>query len=233
MGVNQMEQSRERWRCSIVTNDELNKQLLPYLDELHNLNQEAIQIAKAVIGESIFKTDLYFCAMLNKSLQLTDGFVDLVQNRNLACAGILLRASMDNCLRLYAMFIAENPDEVVDSLMQGEKIDGLKDKNGKKLKDFYLKEQLEKYDDKFATVYNNASGYVHFSEKGFFQSVSSLDEEYHIGIQVSHEVPEKANEYIVECVQAYLHFLRLFYWMFEDIIRVKNEYDQAHEAVDN
>lgn len=214
-----------------MTNDELMEQLPPFIDELKKLNQEAIKIARNVIGKMLFKTDLYFCAILNKSLQLTDGFITLIQLRNLASAGILLRANMDNCLRLYAMFIASDPDEVVDYLMQGKRIDNLQDKNGKQLKDWYLREQLEKYDAKFSLVYKNASGYVHFSEKGLFQSVSALDGEYQIGIQVSHEVPEKANEYIVECIQAYTHFLKLFYWMFNDIIRVKKEYDQLQKEV--
>ena len=74
---------------------------------------------------------------------------------------------------------------------------------------------------------------MHFSEKGFFQSISALDGDHQIGMQVSHEVPEKANEYIIECAQAYIHFLRLFYWMFKDIIRVKAEYDQSQGEVDN
>lgn len=213
----------------IMTNDELMEQLPMFIDELKRLNQEAIKIARNVIGETLFKIDLYFCAILNKSLQLTDGFISLIQVRNLASAGILLRANMDNCLRLYAMFIASDPDEVVDYLMQGKRIDNLQDKNGKQLKDWYLREQLEKYDAKFSAVYKNASGYVHFSEKGLYQSVSALDGDYHIGIQVSHEIPEKANEYIMECVQAYTHFLNLFYWMFNDIIRVKKEYDQSQK----
>lgn len=105
-----------------MTNDELMEQLPPFVDELKKLNQDAIKIARNVIGETLFKTDLYFCAILNKSLQLTDGFIALIQLRNLASAGILLRANMDNCLRLYAMFIASDPDEVVDYLMKGKRI---------------------------------------------------------------------------------------------------------------
>lgn len=215
-----------------MDNHELESILSAELSGLKVLNDKAIKIARQVIGETLFKTDLYFCSILNKSLKLTDGFIDLIQNRNLACAGIILRANMDNCLRMYAMFIADDPDTVVDYIMAGKKIDNLKDKNGKHLKDWYLREELSKYDNKFSQVYKNASGYVHFSEKGFFQSVSALDEEYQLGILVSHEVPEKANEYIIECVKAYTHFLKLFYSMFDDIIRVKKDYDKSHEEVD-
>ncbi len=214
-----------------MTNEELSNALSPEIEKLKKLNQDAIEIARAIIGESLFKTDLYFCALLNKSLQLTDGFIELITQRNLTCAGILLRSSMDNCLRLYAMYIAESPEELVDNLMRGERIDKLEDKDGKKLRDAYLKDKLGEYDNKFVEVYKNASGYVHFSEKGFYQSVSALDGEYDIGMQVSHEVPEKANEFILECVQAYSYFLELFYSMFKEIIRVKQEYDENHKEV--
>ena len=215
-----------------MDNQEFENIIAIELSELSLLNENAIKIARNVIGETLFKTDLYFCSMLNKSLKLTDGFIDLVKKRNLTCAGILLRANMDNCLRMYAMFIAEDPDVVIDYIITGKKIDSLKDKNGKRLKDWYLREQLEKYDNKFSEVYKNVSGYVHFSEKGFFQSVSALDREYTLAIQVSHKVPEKANEFIIECVKTYAHFLQFFYSMFKDIIRVKNDYDKSQEEVD-
>lgn len=214
-----------------MNNKELEIALSPKLNELHELNEDAIKIARSLIGESLFKTDLYFCALINKSIQLTDGFVELINKRNLTSAGIILRSSMDNCLRLYAMFIANNPDEVVDCLMSGGRLDKLKDKEGNKLRDSYLKDKLGEYDNRFVQVYNNASGYVYFSEKGFYQSVSALDGEYEIGIQVSHAIPEKANDYILECVQAYLFVLELFYSMFKDIIRVKTEYDDRHKEV--
>lgn len=214
-----------------MNNQELTEALSLELTELRGLNEEAIKIARDVIGETLFKTDLYFCSLLNKSLQLTDGFTEMIQNRNLTCAGILLRACMDNCLRMYAMYIAADANEVVDCLMSGKRIDCLIDKNGKKLRDAHLKEELGEYDDRFIHVYNNASGYVHFSEKGFYQSVSALQGKYNISIQVSHVVPEKANEFILECVQAYTHFLKKFYTLFADVIRVKKEYDKVHEEV--
>lgn len=210
-----------------MTNEELELSVKPLLEELTDLNECAMEIAKALIGETLFKTDLYFCALLNKSVQLTDGFIELIGQRNLTCAGILLRANMDNCLRLFAMYISENPEQLVDCIIKGEKIDKLKDKSGKQLKDWYLKEQLGKYDSRIVDVYNNASGYVHFSEKGFFQSVGVASENT-ISIQVSHLLPEKANEYVLECVDVYIYYLKLFYSLFTDIIRMKEEYDNEH-----
>ncbi len=211
-----------------MTTEELIKKNKKNIKELEELNEFALKIAQATIGETLFLTDLYFCAVLNKSIQLTDGFILLIQERNLTSAGILLRSCMDNCLRMFAMYLAEDPEVLVEYIMDGKKISNLKDKNGNYLKDFYLKERLGEYDEHFIDVYNNASGYVHFSEKGFYQAVS-YGGKNKVGVQVSHSVPEKANEFIVECTEAYIYFLKLLYSLFEDIVRYKRQYDEAHK----
>ncbi len=202
--------------------------LLPLIKELKDLNEESIEIARNLIGETLFKTDLYFCALLNKSIQLTDGFLTIMELRNLTNAGIILRENIDNCLRMFAMYIVDNPEALVDCIANGDRIDKLKDKDGKLLKDAYLKEKLGTYDKTIKNVYNNASGYVHFSEKGFYQSVSAVGDNT-IEILVSHEIPEKANEFIIECMEAYIHYLRLFHSLFKDIIQAKVEYDTTHQ----
>jgi hypothetical protein len=148
--------------------------------------------------------------------------------RNLTNAGIILRENIDNCLRMFAMYIVDNPEALVDCIANGDRIDKLKDKDGKLLKDAYLKEKLGTYDKTIKNVYNNASGYVHFSEKGFYQSVSAVGDNT-IEILVSHEIPEKANEFIIECMEAYIHYLRLFHSLFKDIIQAKVEYDTTHQ----
>ena len=210
-----------------MTNEELEATIAPRIEELTGLNEAAIEIAKHVLGETLFKTDLYFCAMLNKSLQVTDGFIEMIKRRNLSCSGILLRTNMDNCLRMFALYIAEDPEEIVDCVINGNRISRLKDKDRQFLGDGYLKDKLGKYDRKIIQVYNNAFGYVHFSDKGFYQSVSAYGDGV-ITAQVSHSIPEKANEFVVECVEVYIHYLKLFYQLFSDVIQLKREYDSSY-----
>ena len=210
-----------------MTNEELEATIAPRIEELTGLNEAAIEIAKHVLGETLFKTDLYFCAMLNKSLQVTDGFIEMIKRRNLSCSGILLRTNMDNCLRMFALYIAEDLEEIVDCVINGNRISRLKDKDRQFLGDGYLKDKLGKYDRKIIQVYNNASGYVHFSDNGFYQSVSAYGDGV-ITAQVSHSIPEKANEFVVECVEVYIHYLKLFYQLFSDVIQLKREYDSSY-----
>ena len=64
--------------------------------------------------------------------------------------------------------------------------------------------------NQFSTVYSKASGYIHFSGKAFYQAISSKEDDV-IELQISHAFPEKLNPVLVECIQAYIHFLKLFY----------------------
>ena len=121
-------------------------------------SKKAIDIAKGIIGHTILLVDLGFVSLLNRSLQLTDGFIAMIKIRNLTCAGALLRLQLDNCMRLYALYIAEDRNIFVKNLMNGEKIDRLKDKDGKQMKDYYLKQELTKLDTQFSKVYENSSG---------------------------------------------------------------------------
>jgi len=213
-----------------VDNDEYINTVEPLIEKLNILNNQAIKLARGIISETLLDVDLYACSVLDKSIHLTDGFVEMIKSRNLSCAGILLRVQMDNCLRSYALIIAADRGEVVNKLISGEKLDTLKDKNGKKMKDFYLKNQLANIDERFETVYGNACGYIHFSDKAFFQS-TQITGENSIMIQVSHEHPEKWNDYLIECILAYTHYLKLFYNLLSGMVQAKIEFEKTLKEV--
>lgn len=184
----------------------------------------AKELAKGIIGKNLLKVDLCFCAFLDRSMKLSRGFSQMITNKNLTCAGALLRLQMDNCMRLYAIYIAEDEDAVISTIIDGGKISAHKDKQGKKMSDFYLKGQLHKYDDKFSVVYDNASGYVHFSNKAFYQSINP-EEDNHISIRVGLENGDKANKALSECIEAYLYFTELFYKLIRIAVDSKKRYD--------
>lgn len=155
-----------------MTNDEYLHQIAPKVETLTTLSMKALSLCQGIIGRSLTKEDFYFSASANRCINLITGFVDMLKTRNLTCAGVLLRMQMDNCMRTYAAFIAEDCNAVVDCIIQGGKISNCKDKNGRKMSDGYLKDEISKIDPVFADVYDQASGYVHLSEKAFYQTLS-------------------------------------------------------------
>ena len=194
---------------------------------LTELRKRGISLVAGIIGKSLLKEDFFFCASADRCLNLIDGFISMLRNRNLTCAGAMLRLQMDNCMRSYAAFIAQDKDSVVDCIISGEPIKGQLSQTGKKLTDGYLKKELSKIDSRFENVYNQASGYIHLSEKAFYQTVVKC-EDYHIDFQVGCALPEKRNIVLIEASDAFVHFVKLHFKMLEAVSESKKRFDQEY-----
>lgn len=188
-----------------------------YLDELNTrlqvlniLRKKIIELSREIIGDTLYKEDFFFTSALDRSTALVDGISDMLKNRNLACAGILLRSQIDNCMRIFAAFIAENQIDFIDGFFAGKNISDMKDDRGDKMKDYILRKRLAEYDPQLNLVYKNSSGYVHLSDKAFYSSVTaSLSEQYDIGVSVGLPLKEKANPILLEVADTFIHYVRL------------------------
>lgn len=213
----------------MLTNEEYFEKIVSPIEELRILNEEAKTLAVRIIGENLLKEDLCLCAMLDRSMRLTDGFIPMLEVRNLTCAGALLRLQMDNCLRLFAFFIANDKNEAVDCIIDGGVFNRLKDKDRKRMNDGYLREKLDKYDPGFSDIYKQASGFIHFSSKAFYQSVHTTGN-YEISFQVGGAQPEKINLILLECIDAYIHYIKLFHSLMDIIAESKSEFDTNYDG---
>lgn len=209
-----------------MKNEEYNIELTAYIEQLQALRKKAMSIARGIIGETMCTDDLFFCASVDRCIRLIDGLIPMLKDRNLTCVGVLLRMQMDNCMRTYAAFIAEDRNAVIRCILDGTPIKSLKDANGNKMIDGYLKDEVAKIDPIFSKVYNNASGYVHLSEKAFYQTVDSCDN-YKIGIQIGQPLPEKRNVTLLEASAAYIHFVNLHFKMLQAVVDSKQRFDAS------
>lgn len=92
-----------------------------------------------------------------------------------------VRSQIDNCMRIFAAFIAESQTDFIDGFFVGKKISDMKDNRGNKMKDYILRQRLAEYDAKLDLVYRNFSEYVHLAEKAFYSSVTtSSSEQYSV-----------------------------------------------------
>ena len=188
-------------------------------------------LATGMIGQTLFKEDLFFCSSLNRGVQLSEGFVALLQQRNLSCAGAILRLQLDNCMRTYAAFIAKDKDAVVDCVIHGKKISDQMDVDGKKMTDAHLKKKMVEFNASFPDVYNQASGYVHFSDMAFYETVVGI-EGHTITWQIGQPLQERFNPLLLEAADAFIHFTKLHYKMLQAVIDRKQRYDEEHEDND-
>ncbi len=140
--------------------------------------------------------------------------------------GALLRMQLDNCMRTYAAFIAEDKIRVIDCVVKGDiKLKDLKSKTGKKLTDQYLSEQLNKIEPRFKAVYYEASGYIHHSNKSFY-AMTQTEEPFTMKFGIGVPLPQDMDRVIIEGAQAFLYFLHFQYRLLEPVIRSKIALDK-------
>lgn len=191
---------------------------------LNHLCKKAKKIAIGVSGNTLFIEDLFFLPSIDRAIQITKGFIQMLNERNLTCAGVLLRIQMDNCMRTYAAFISEDYERFVFDVIKGEKIKNMYDKNGNKMTDHFLKKELTKIDADFEKVYTETSGYVHFSNKAIFHTISPEDEGK-LSFNIAYPPSEKVNIYLKECSSAFINYLDLNLEMFQAVANNKNNYE--------
>lgn len=192
---------------------------------LESIRQDGVHIAKSVIGQTLCKEDLYFLSIIDKCLRLIDGFTAMLEQKNLTCAGIFLRVQIDNCMRTYAPYIAENKNDVIDSALDsGIQLNKLRARDGSRMTDQYLRQQLEKIDKRFGTVYKSTSGYIHHSEKSFYL-ISSVKEPDIFELELGQPHTEKFYPLFKECAEAFIYFIQFQYELTQPVVESKQRFD--------
>ncbi|HVA06141.1 MAG TPA: hypothetical protein VNG12_05295 [Acidimicrobiales bacterium] len=115
----------------------------------------------------LFEIDVVLLSVLNRSLDLVDGFRATFDRWNLTSAAPQVRMQVDNLLRLNLVLLAP-PNTVAKLLLSGERmsrhVDPLAPPGSKvKLTDHRLREHARPYFPWLDRVYENASAWVHFS----------------------------------------------------------------------
>lgn len=216
-----------------MTNEEYAEQIQPIINNLIKQRQEMGNIAKEIIGHNLFIEDLFFCTSADRCTGLIDGFINMLEQRNLTCVGALLRLQMDNCLRTYAAFIAQDKKAVVHCIIDGEQINKQKDNQGKFLSDGHLKDRITKeIDPQFRQVYDQASGYIHLSSKAFYQMIDEIKDNS-INFQVGLALPEKRNPVLIEAANAFFHFVKLHQKLLFAVVESKRRTDAELENTGN
>ncbi len=169
-----------------------------------------------MLSGQVAPIDIYAFMVLKRSISLVFGFTELIRNKNFLCAAPLIRLQIDNLLRFHAAFLVENQSQFVVDVLQEKEVRKLKDRFGKSMTDAHLQEVLESEYSWLKDVYKNTSGYVHLSEKHFFNTLRASESgeegvlDIYIGPDdkmVSDEVYEGAVEDMIRVTHALLTFI--------------------------
>lgn len=123
--------------------------------------------------------DLLYISIVNRTVNLNSAFTSLIRNNNFIAAAPLIRINLDSVLRMYASTCSEyNRNIFAEKVIHGERIDKMKNYEGKKLHDSYLVEEISKVEgmDWVKKIYQAGSSFVHFSDAIIFSSTKVRDE---------------------------------------------------------
>lgn len=162
-----------------VTEEDLEKVLNGLLDLEREIKSETKKIFENETKKSrLYKGSHFVFSIANRAIALNRGYYMLAKANNYVTAISLIRLQIDNCLRLYAMSLVDDPSDFYEKVLGGGEVRDLSDRDGKKMTDNYLVTKLDALFPRFKLLYKNTSGFVHFSNEHLFlnNSVTHVDE---------------------------------------------------------
>ena len=144
----------------------------PHLDVLAE-NESNLRHVCQFMGENhagSFKfVDLFIVGAVGRSLKLSSGFRALLQRFNFNSAAPLIRLQIDTVIRLHAITLVRDPQHFAEQIILGKaQFNHLKDRDGNQLTDAHLLRSMAPRFPWIKTVYDKASGFVHFSVMHFY-----------------------------------------------------------------
>lgn len=195
-----------------VSNDEFREKLEEIQAHAHALRTKELSLVSELLGNGALYAHLFFfIPSIERSVRLIDGELAVLEQRNLPCAEILLRAQIDTCIRIYAAYIVEDRKKLYETFMQQKPIKDLKDKDKHKLTDNYLKKKLSEHDPSLSEYYDVVSGSIHYSARSLFlMNTSAIDKKnYDFCINIGDTPDIRWNVPLIGCWNAFAHFTNL------------------------
>lgn len=149
------------------------------LNTLKKLNEPLLDVGGSILAAddgNIFPLDLLAIAIINRTLSLNRGFYDSIDGNNFICAAPLVRLQLDNLLRFYASSISDDIHVFAKNVLKGDHVRQMKSSDGEKMTDSYLVEKLTKHYNWIKPLYQETSGYIHFSNLHIFNSVNNIND---------------------------------------------------------
>lgn len=179
---------------------------------IDRLESELTRKGAATLGKStnLGHADFFLCGAIRRTLAQARGFRDLIEARNFPCAAAILRLQIDTAMRINALSLVEDPDATCKAVLDGEKFNRLKDRDGKKMSDAYLREKLAVSHPWISPIYERTSDFVHLSGRHFEVSIARTDDATRIAhFQLSGSDPQRPDEAYFEAVDTFFEATKL------------------------
>lgn len=147
-------------------------------EKVDNYCNKLLEAGKNAVGyKKLYNIDFFVMGVVKRSVDLVDGFILTVDNWNFISAAPIIRMQLDTLLRfIYISKIGpKEAEQLINHIMDGKRLNHLKDLKGKKLTDSLLIKYAEKYFSWIHDVYEQTSKFIHFSERHMFGSIYNIN----------------------------------------------------------
>ena len=128
-------------------------------DPIQDLHSEISQTG----GHQLSPYDTMVVAAASRALSLCDGYAMLARAQLYTTAASLPRLQLDSCLRLYAGTLVQDRQDFAAKVLQGERVDQLRDRTGRYMRDGRLAKLLAKEHHWVPRAYRETSDFIHLS----------------------------------------------------------------------
>jgi hypothetical protein len=195
------------------------------LKELDEERKALLAVAERMAranGASLYPFDILANGAVARSLALAKGFSEMIRQRNLACAGALVRLQLDTALRLTAGWLVEDPHAFAMQVLGGTRINTLKDREGKTLLDHRLVENVAGDHPWVPKVYKLASDFVHLSERHLWRTFGLTADGRGFSVCVSSEDPPGLDDSYLEAIRYFRKSIHLLLHYLEGWVFIKD-----------
>ena len=128
-------------------------------------------------GTPLYLSDFLIASIVDRTLSNIHGFLTLSIERNFLCSASILRMQIDTAMRANAFNLVDEPNTLAKQIMRGERFSSFEDRDGKKMKDWYLRKKLSESYLWVQEVYDQTSSMVHLSSRHIFAAISAVDDD--------------------------------------------------------
>lgn len=151
------------------------------------------------VNENFYSLDTFFVAIAQRSYELVDGFISMLDEVNFSVMAPILRMQIDNLIRASYVSRSRNPDEIASDFMTGTEFRKMKSPDGSKLTDYALKDEAIAHHPWIFDVYEKTSGWIHLSPAHVHTSIKT--ERVPDGALVKLHFPRSSEDISVEALE--------------------------------
>ena len=183
---------------------------------------------------NMFRIDLFSIGAMKRTLSNLNGFLSLVEAKNMQSSRSLLRIQLDTFIRFHALTIVKDHNKFVDDILNDRHIRNMKDKDGNKMTDGYLVSLLTFKYPWLKDTYKNLSGYIHFSGKHLFSSIEDInDKKKALTFVIGEKDEQYPEESWIEIAQCFNESLDILLQYINSWIHVKSKTYNKNEEPNN